>query len=358
MKRKTWILIVAVGVGMWFSGCETGKPQSSQPAPTPAGAMQPAQPAQPATGAEAPPVAAPARKWKVGFSHSNYQEPWRIAMKKAAEREAEKYQDILDFEIQDGRGDNAVQKANTEAMITKGIDLLIISPHEAAPQTPAVAEAYNKGIKVLVLDRKIVGDTYNCFIGGDNVQIGEEAGKWAVEQFKGKPLDEVKLVVLEGQSGATPTTERQQGFMKVIDEWNAGPDNKPKFNKVFDQICDYDRDKAKTQMENALQAIPRIDLVYAHNDPMAIGAYLAANAAGRRGEMKIIGIDALCDPDGGVQAVIDGKIDVTFVYPPLGKEAIDLAVKLLRGEPVDKNISLPTTLIDKNNAQQYMDEHK
>ncbi|MBE7559714.1 substrate-binding domain-containing protein [bacterium] len=358
------MLTVVLGFGLWLMGCESGKPKSAESpaaAPTPAGTVesQPvAPPAQPATGAEAQPAPAPARKWRVGFSHSNYQEPWRIAMKKAAEREAEKYKDILDFEIHDGRGDNTVQKANTEAMLTKGIDLLIISPHEAAPQTPPVAEAYNRGIKVLVLDRKIVGDTYNCFIGGDNVQIGQEAGKWAVEQFKGKEMSDVKTVILQGQSGATPTKERQDGFMSVINEWNAGEGNTPKFTIVFNQICDYDRDKAKTQMENALQANPRIDLVYAHNDPMAIGAYLAANAAGRRGEMKIIGIDALCDPDGGVQAVIDGKIDVTFVYPPLGKEAIELAVKLLRNEPVEKNISLPTIRIDSTNAASYMEANK
>lgn len=289
-------------------------------------------------------------KFKVGFSHSNFQEPWRVAMKNAAEKEwRENYRDFMDFTITDGKGDNGTQVANTENFIAQGIDLLIISPHEAEPQTPSVKNAFDKGIKVLVLDRRIVGDSYHCYIGGDNRQIGEAAGKWVMERFKDK--ENVKWVHLQGQSGATPTRERREGFLSVIGD-------NPKFEKLADQFCDYQRDKAMSAMENILQANPEIDLVYTHNDPMAIGASLAATAANRRGQMVIIGIDALCDPDGGVQAVIDGKIDVTFVYPPLGKEAVQLAAKMLQGESVDKDILLDTTTIDASNAQQYMDENR
>ena len=356
MFKTRWMFaILAVALMFAWAGCDGGK----EAATTPPGGDEPGMTtAQPGGGETAQPAPS-ARKWKVGFSHSNMQEPWRVAMWKSMEREWKaNYADKIDLQMTDGAGENAKQRANTETLIAQGIDLLIISPHEAQPQTPPVADAYAKGVKVLVLDRKIIGDTYNCFIGGDNSQIGEAAGQWAVEQYKGKEMDEVKVVILQGQSGATPTSERQNGFMKVIKEWNDSGGT-PKFNTtMFDQYCDYQRDKAKTAMENALQAHPRIDLVYTHNDPMAIGAYLAADAAGRRDQMKIIGIDALTDPDGGVQAVIDGKIDVTFVYPPLGREAIQIAADLLAGKEVEKNQNLPTTTIDKTNAAEYMAANK
>jgi ribose transport system substrate-binding protein len=345
MWRNKWLgAVVAVAMIFAFAGCDGGK----SPSDSSSGEKQ-----------STPEVKKPARKFKVGFSHSNMQEPWRVAMWKSMEREWKaNYSDTIDLTMTDGQGENAKQRANTEGFLAKGIDLLIISPHEAQPQTPPVKTAYEKGIKVLVLDRKIVGDTYNTFIGGDNFQIGEEAGKWCVEQFKGKDMEEVKVVHLQGQSGATPTTERREGFMKVIKAWNDDAANKPKFTIIFDQFCDYQREKAKAAMENALQAHPEIDLVYTHNDPMAIGASLAAQSANRRDKMLIVGIDALTGPSDGVQAVLDGKIDVTFVYPPLGKEAIELAAKLLKKEKVEKNISLDTTTIDKTNAQKYMDENK
>jgi ribose transport system substrate-binding protein len=106
-------------------------------------------------------------------------------------------------------------------------------------------------------------------------------------------------------------------------------------------------------MANLLKANEQIDLVYGHNDPMAMGAYLAAKAMGRDGQMKFIGIDGLPGPEGGAQAVLDGKLHATFLYPNCGVEAVDAAAKILRGEQVPKKITLDTVTITKANAAEY-----
>jgi len=113
-------------------------------------------------------------------------------------------------------------------------------------------------------------------------------------------------------------------------------------------------DLAKAEMESVLERLPKIDLVYAHNDPMAMGAYLAAKAKGRDGEMKFVGIDALPGLDGGRQAVADGKLAVTFIYPTGGKEAVEIADKIFKGEKVPHKITLPTAMITKENVQEYL----
>ncbi|MES4792878.1 MAG: hypothetical protein C4321_07730 [Chloroflexota bacterium] len=113
------------------------------------------------------------------------------------------------------------------------------------------------------------------------------------------------------------------------------------------------RDEGRAQFESVLPAQPKIDLVYAHNDPMAIGAWLGAQAVGRDKEMKFVGIDALSTADGGIKAVMDGKLAATFLYPNCGKEAIEYASKILNGEQVPKRVVLPTATITKENAAQY-----
>jgi ribose transport system substrate-binding protein len=124
----------------------------------------------------------------------------------------------------------------------------------------------------------------------------------------------------------------------------------PDIQIIHDPVANWLREEAMAQMEMALAANPHIDLVYAHNDPMAIGAWLAAKAKGRDKEMNFIGIDALPGLDGGRQAVADGKLDATFVYPTGGREAVELAARVLAGERVPHKVVLPTEKIIRENA--------
>lgn len=280
----------------------------------------------------------------IGMSQCNLGEPYRVAMNDQIAAAAEQYPE---FEVvfADAAQDNSKQVSDVENFITQKVDLLIISPNEAKPLTAVVKKAYDAGIPVIVLDRKVDGDAYTQFIGGDNKAIGKAAGDY-VNKLLGEKGG--KVVEIKGLEGATPQQERHDGFMEGI------KDN-PNIEIIYSQSCDWLRDKAVTVMEAALQANPEIDVVFSHNDPGAIGAYIAAQNAGRESEMKFIGIDGLPTPDGGIQEVINGKLEATYVYPTCGPEAIESAYKLLvKGETLDKEWILSTTEITKDNAEEML----
>jgi ribose transport system substrate-binding protein len=274
-------------------------------------------------------------KFLIGFSQANLGEPWRVAMNAEIAARAKAFPD-LEIVYADAQQDNAKQVADVENFLRQKIDLLIISPNEAKPLTPVVKRAFDAKIPVIVLDREIEGDSYTTFIGANNREIGKAAGNYAVELLKGKG----DVVEIKGLPGSTPARDRSEGFREAI----AGH---PGIRIVHDPVANWLREEAVTQMEAALAAKSHIDLVYAHNDPMAAGAYLAAKAKGRDKEMKFIGIDGLPGLDGGQQLVTDGKLSATFVYPTGGAEAVETASRILHGQPVAHRITLPTRIVSR-----------
>jgi ribose transport system substrate-binding protein len=240
----------------------------------------------------------------------------------------------LEVVYADAQQDNAKQVADVESFLRQKIDLLVISPNEAKPLTPVVRRAFEARIPVIVLDREIEGDSYTTFIGADNRAIGKAAGEFVASALGGRG----DVVEIKGLPGSTPARDRSEGFREAIAAF-------PGIRIVHDPVANWLREEAIAQMESALQANAHIDLVYAHNDPMAIGAYLAAKAKGREGEMKFVGIDGLPGLDGGRQAVADGKLAATFVYPTGGKEAVEIAEKILHQQQVPHRITLSTERI-------------
>ncbi|MFN8669994.1 MAG: substrate-binding domain-containing protein [Gemmatimonadaceae bacterium] len=271
----------------------------------------------------------------IGFSQANLGEPWRVAMN-AEVAEAAKQHPEFEVVYADAQQDNAKQVADVENFLRQKIDLLIISPNEAKPLTPIVKRAFEAKIPVIVLDREIEGDTYTTFIGANNRDIGKAAGEFVAKVLNGKG----DIVEIKGLPGSTPARDRSEGFREAIAQF-------PDIKIIHDPVANWLREEAMTQMEAALSAHAKIDLVYAHNDPMAMGAYLAAKAKGRDAQMKFVGIDGLPGLDGGKQAVQDGKLAATFVYPTGGKEAIDIASKILKGEQVPHRITLGTEQVTK-----------
>jgi ribose transport system substrate-binding protein len=201
-----------------------------------------------------------------------------------------------------------------------------------------VARAVAAGIPVIVLDRRLLGDQFTCFIGADNRKIGRAAGEWIRQTLGGRG----KLVELKGLMTSTPGQDRHSGFREAI----AGSG----LEVVFEADMKWLEPDARKEMESALARFPQIDLVYAHNDPGAHGAYLAARAAGREKSLKFVGIDAL--PQEGVAYVRQGILSATFQYPTGGAEAIDAALKILAGEQVPKEITLGSRLFTAENAAQ------
>jgi ribose transport system substrate-binding protein len=282
------------------------------------------------------------REFLIGMSQCNLGEPWRVAMNAQIAAAAEKYPELT-VVFADAAQDNSKQVADVENFIQQQVDLLIISPNEAAPLTEVVKKAYESGIPVIVLDRKVDGDAFTQFIGADNVVIGRAAGAF-VAGYLGEAGG--KIVEIKGLEGATPQKERHDGFIEGIS-------SNPNIEIIAAQSCDWLRDKAVTVMEAMLQANPEIDVVYGHNDPAAEGAYIAAKNAGRETEMIFIGIDALPTPDGGIRSVIEGRISATYVYPTGGEQAIDNAYKLLvLGEELEKTIILDTIEVTAENAEE------
>jgi ribose transport system substrate-binding protein len=276
--------------------------------------------------------AAPLKQFVIGMSQCNLGEPWRVQMNTDIQAAGEKHPE-LKIIFKDAQNDTLKQRAQVEEFVSSKVDLLLISPKEAQPLTEPVARALDAGIPVIVLDRKLLGDKYTCFIGADNKAIGKAAGQWIVKFLGGKG----NVVELMGLQTSTPGQDRHTGFLEGI----AGSDIKI----IFSADMKWLEPSARTEMESALSRFDKIDLVYAHNDPGAHGAYLAVKAAGREKDTKFVGIDAL--PQEGVAYVQQGIIEATFQYPTGGTEAIETALKILHGETVPKEIVLGTRLFDK-----------
>ena len=283
-------------------------------------------------------------KFTIGMSQCNLGEPWRVQMNLDIKNEAEKHPEIR-VTYKDAQNDSLKQRSQIEEYVNAGVDLIIVSPKEAAPLTPPVAAAYEKGIPVIVLDRRVLGDKYACFIGADNKKIGKAAGQWIVEQLGGKG----QIVELKGLMTSTPGQDRHSGFREGI----KGSD----LDIIFEADMKWLEPEARKEMESALARFKNIDLVYAHNDPGAHGAYLAAKATSREEDTIFVGIDAL--PHEGQVYVRQGVLQASFEYPTGGKEAIQTALKILNGENVPKEITLRSRVFTKENVNQggkWLDE--
>lgn len=325
MKGKSfaWIILVVVILVALFYAFR-GKRGKEEVAPTPTPSVS---------------QTTKHKKWLIGFSQSTMIDPWRINMLKQMEDAVNEHKDEIDFIYTDAKNDNNKQIADVQDLVTRGIDLLIISPREAEPLTPVVSEVYRKGIPVITLDRNITTSDYTCFIGASNLEIGRKAGERMVKELGGKGV----VVEIEGILGATPTIERSKGFHEVVDKYKD-------IKVVVKKPADYLREPARKIMEDALQAHKKIDGVYAHNDEMALGALAAAKAVGRDKGLVIIGIDGQKE---AFKAIMRGEMTATYIYPNGSKEAIETALKILKGERVPKHISLPTVEVTKENVEKY-----
>jgi len=291
--------------------------------------------------------AGPDGEYLIGMSQANVAEPYREVMDSDIEKAAA---EVPQFEVvfADAAQDNAKQVSDVENFLTQQIDLLIISPNEAAPLTDVVSRAYNEGVPVIVLDRKVEGNDYTSFIGGDNFEIGKAAGEYVANDLL---PDGGNVAELQGLPGSTPAQERADGFREGI----AGNDG---IEIIAEGVGNWLREEGQSQFDAILQANEDIDVVYAHNDPMAEGAYLAAESADRADDLKFIGIDALPVPSGGIKAVMDGRLSATFVYPTGGQEAIDTAADILVDckTNVPKEQILETQLITEENAAEVYEK--
>ena len=283
-------------------------------------------------------------KYVIGMSQCNLGEPWRVAMNDQIAMAAEKHPE---FEVifADAAQDNSKQIADIENFVQMGVDLIITSPNEATPLTNAVSAAYDAGIPVILLDRKIDGDKYTQFIGADNVDMGRIAGEYVADTLL---PDGGKVCEIKGLEGTSGGIDRDNGFREGIKK-------NDKIEIVAVNNADWLREKAITVAEEMLQTNDEIDLFLALNDPMAEGAYIAAKNAGREGDILFVGFDGLPTPDGGIRSVMDGRLSMTHVYPTGGTEAIESAYQLLvEGKELDKTLTLTSEIVVPDNAEELL----
>ncbi len=289
-------------------------------------------------------------RYKVGFSQMESNNPWRIAETKSFHDTAEECG--WDLIATDAAGSAAKQVADVDSMIAQGIDVLFLPPREEKPLIPAVMKAKAAGIPTFLVDRSVdpnvaqAGRDYVAFLGSDFVDQGRRVAEWTLENFEG---EQGIIVELEGTTGSSPANDRKKGFDDVM----AQHDN---MEIVASQSGDFARDQGRQVMETLLQAHPDVNIVYAHNDEMAIGAIQALELAGRTpGEdVLVVSIDGTRD---ALQAIIDGKMGVTVESSPFfGPLSCEVMQRYAAGEEIETWVKVEDRIFTADNAADYIDE--
>ena len=272
--------------------------------------------------------------YRIGVSQCS-QDDWRTKMNDEIHREIMFHEDAV-VEIRSADDNNLKQIEDIRYFADNGFDIIVVAPNEAAALTPVIKEVYESGIPVITFDRDIIGDTYTARIGVDNEGLGRSAAHYALHLL-GEGANAIEIY---GLRGSTPAEERHKGFVK---EFTGGHGT-----LLASVAADWNKEDAVPVVDSLLNIYGDVDLIYAHNDRMAIGAAEVARRAGRD-DIKIIGIDAA--PEIGIQAVADSLIDATFFYPTEGHRLIQTALAILKGEPYQRETRLPlSSAVDLSNA--------
>lgn len=296
------------------------------------------------------PQSGSAKEYFVAFSQANNAEPYRAAQNQLMQKLFSRHEDVH-LVISDAQQDNSKQIAQIETFIRQKPALLIVAPNERAPLTAVMGKAMEAGIPVICLERDISAPNYTTFVGVDNRAIGRMAGEFIRDELR-RRNGEVrgKVVEIRGLLGVEAQAERHEGALEVFD---ANPD----VRVVHEAVADWLQSSARERMLEILRAVPKIDAVYAHNDPMAIGAYLAARELGREREIFFVGIDGLGGAAGGIKKVMDGVLAATFHYPLCVDKAVEIGNRILHepGFKPEKRYLLESSPITPGNAQQMYD---
>ena len=279
-------------------------------------------------------------KYRIGVSQCVMDDEWRKAMIREMQIEASNY-DNIEIIVKDAQLNNHIQIRQIEELIAEQVDVLIISPLESEPITHIAEKAYKKGIPTIITDRKINSDLYTSYVGANNYDIGLAAGNYALPGLK----KDAVILEIWGLQYSSPAQERHQGF---VDALITRPDIR--FKKIEGEWL---YDTALVRLKELAWPLD-VDYIYSHNDMMAIATreYFVEKDPLHGHLMPVIGVDAVSGA--GLEAVADGRIDVSFLYPTGGAEVLQTAMKILNGEEVEKNRLLQTGLINKENAKTHL----
>ena len=270
---------------------------------------------------------------KVGIVLSTLNNPFFVSMKNGAEKEAEK----LGYEliVLDSQDDPVKERSNVEDLIQLGVVALLINPTDSDAVIKAVEIANESNIPVITLDRQANGGEVTSHIASDNIKGGAMAAEFALAQLGA--TENINVVELQGIPGASATRDRGAGFHSVLDD-------KSNVNFVSSQAADFDRQKGLSVMENIIQGNKDIQVVFAHNDEMALGAAKAIKSSNINA--MVIGFDG---GDDALDAIEKGEMKATVAQQPdlIGALGVQLAEKIYNGESVDKEIAADLKVVSK-----------
>ncbi len=278
------------------------------------------------------------KKFVIGVSQCS-EDIWRDKLNDEL-KTGEYLNDSIIVKLASSNDDNVLQNKQVNQFVDEGVDLLIVSPNQLSAISKAVGRAYDKGIPVILYDRKANTDKYTAFIGCDNYAIGKSMGDFIVRQLHGKG----RVVEIRGLEGSSPAMERHRGFADAIKE-------SPGVQLVASEAGDWKEESGIKAMKRILSKTQDFDYVFSHNDRMAWGAYVAVQQLGVKHPYKYTGVDAMATEGGGLELVRDGVFEASYLYPTKGDEVISLAMKILKGQPYGRDNYLRTSIITKDNAE-------
>ncbi len=279
----------------------------------------------------------PQRVYTVGFAQDTMSNDWRAAQVHEM-REALAAYPYIRFVYTDAGGSTARQAYDLEQLASEGVDVLVTSPRGVQAMTPVINALSEKGLPVVLLTRRIEGDSYSSFIGADDRAIGREAAEHLADALKGRG----RIVMLQGVPTATTAIARREGFEERLRGY-------PEMQIVASPVANYNRADAIRAMEAVLASGIAFDAIYAHSDSMASGARLALRAAGiEPATIVIVGIDYIPEAR---EAIRNGEQSASFTYPTAAREGAQTVLRIIQGLPIEKEQMVPFIKVSSDNVE-------
>ncbi|WP_297100420.1 substrate-binding domain-containing protein [uncultured Draconibacterium sp.] len=277
-------------------------------------------------------------KYLIGFSQCAQHGDWRLNMEAEMEREI-MFHDDLSLIIKQSYDDANLQVQQIHELVEMGIDLLIVSPYQIDPVQPVIDAVFKKGIPVVLVDRRINSDNYTAYVGGDNYMIGKVAASYIANRLNNKG----NIVEIMGGLTSSPAIERTRGFNETLE-------NFPQLQNIMRINTTETLEVVTDSLSEIIKRDIDVDAIFAFNDDYAVMARNVINQSINEDHILIIGIDGLPNAGGGIEMVEKGILSATLIYPTGGKEAIEIASKILHNEVFEKENLLSTTLVDRSNV--------
>ena len=277
------------------------------------------------------------KKYVIGVSQCS-EDIWRDKLNDELLMETYQHKDV-ELLFASAKDNDKLQTEQIEKFIQRGVDLLIISPNQVHSITPVIDKAYDKGIPVILFDRKTDSQKYTAFIGADNVKVGKTIGEFIAKTLHG----EGKVIEIKGLDNSSPAIDRHKGFVQALSKY-------PDIQLKRTLSGEWTKESGYKSMKSAIADAKDCNIVWGQNDRMAEGAQRAMAEAGIR-NVQYVGTDALPSKGGGIEAVHNGKLLASYIYPTRGDMVMQLAMRILKKQPFHRDNYLKGALVTKDNAK-------